>query len=156
MRSELTQEIYKLQNKYGETEPHKPVPGDERSRKRRPKGKTKIQKVVEFKDLKAKVTMRPDPSVKALTVGAKVMPASDGVIIAQGGGAMGYSLYINKGKPVFATRVAGKLVEVVGKEKLDPKKQVHLVGVISNRGQAILWADGRRGRPDGFHAGPTE
>jgi len=144
VRSELTQEIYNLQNKLGETDPHKDVPGDERSRKRRPKGKTKIQKVLEFKDLKAKVIERPDPSVKALTIGAKVVPSSDGVIVAQGGGAMGYSLYIHEGKPVFATRVSGQLVKVVGKDKLAPKKQVHLVGLISNRGQAQLWANGKK------------
>lgn len=144
VRSELTQEIYNLQNKLGETDPHKDVPGDERSRKRRPKGKTKVQKVLEFKDLKAKVTERPDPSVKALTIGANVVPSSDGVIVAQGGGAMGYSLYIYEGKPVFATRVSGQLVTVVGKDKLDPKQQVHLVGVISNRGQAQLWVNGKK------------
>jgi arylsulfatase A-like enzyme len=142
VRSELTQEIYNLQNKFGETDPHKAVPGDERKRRRRPQGKTKVKEVVRFADLSAQVTKRPDPSVKSLTVGAKVIPSADGVIIAQGGGAMGYSLFIRKGKPVFATRVNSILVEIEG-EKLATDQEIHLVGILNDKGQLLLKVNGK-------------
>jgi arylsulfatase A-like enzyme len=146
IRSELTQEIYNLQNRFGETDPHKAVPGDVRKnqRLRRPKGKTKIEQVLQLKDLSAKVAAKPDPTLKALTVGAKIIPSGDGVIIAQGGASMGFSLYVSKGKPVFATRVNGSLVEVIGEQALNTSDPVQLVGMINNRGQALLMVNGKK------------
>ncbi|MBL6764924.1 MAG: sulfatase-like hydrolase/transferase [Verrucomicrobiae bacterium] len=144
VRSELTQEVYNQQNRFGETDPHKPVPGDRPVRKKRPQGKTQIEKVLQFKDLKSEVSGKPDPSLKSFTVGARIVPDGDGVIIAQGGVSMGYSLFVRGGLPVFAIRSDGSLVEVAGTEKLVNAQSAHLAGVLNDRGLALLYVDGKK------------
>ncbi|MEM7012032.1 MAG: hypothetical protein AAF585_11170, partial [Verrucomicrobiota bacterium] len=48
-------------------------------------------------------------------ISANITPgAPDGVIIAQGGSLVGYSLYLRKGKVIFGVRVENKVQELDG------------------------------------------
>ena len=85
-----------------------------------------------------------DPSGKPFTVGAWCKPESaDGVIIAQGGGSHGFSLYMKEGVPQFAVRSRGLLSVASGKEKLAPGEWAHLTGVLNARGEIHLRVNGK-------------
>ncbi len=147
IQSELRAELTRLQKQLDEPDPEKAVPGDPsmrgKGKKRRPKGKTKVEKVLQCDDLSAKVTAKLDPSVKALTVGARLSGAVDGVILAQGGASQGFSLYVKGGKPIFALRADNALYEVIG-EKLDAGNAIHVAGVLTSRGQLQLLVNGKK------------
>ncbi len=147
IQSELRAELTRLQKRLDEPDPEKAVPGDPgmrgKGKKRRPKGKTRVEKILQCDDLSAKVTTKPDPSVKAITVGARLGGAAEGVILAQGGASQGYSLYIRGNKPVFAVRSNDQLFEVVG-ESLPAGKPVHVAGVLTSRGQLQLLVNGKK------------
>ncbi len=56
----------------------------------------------------------PDIAGKSFTVTAEILnTGKDGVIVAQGGSSLGWSLFIRAGKPIFAVRDRGKLTELV-------------------------------------------
>ena len=83
-----------------------------------------------------------DPSGKAVLVEAWVHPEKPkGVIVAHGGPANGYALYMKQGKPVFAARVDDELVEVSGKEPI-VRKWSHLVGVLTADKKVELYING--------------
>ncbi len=90
------------------------------------------------------VAGRPDSSMKPITIGAWCKPqASDGVIVSQGGGSHGFSLYLKDGLPHFAIRSKGTLAIVAGKGKLPPDQWVHLAGLVNARGEIHLRVDGK-------------
>lgn len=56
---------------------------------------------------------------KPLEITVKVsQPAASGVLVAQGGSAHGYALFLDQGKLVFAARLKGKLFQVTSRETL--------------------------------------
>jgi len=85
------------------------------------------------------VVGRLDSSLKPLTVGAWCKPdAAEGVVISQGGGSHGFSLYLKDGLPQFALRSKGSLAIVSAKEKVPLGEWVHLVGALNARGEIHL------------------
>lgn len=83
-----------------------------------------------------------NPTGKAVLVEAWAHPEKPkGVIVAHGGPANGYALYVRQGKPVFAARVKDELVEVSGKEPI-VKKWSHLVGVLTADKKVELYLNG--------------
>jgi hypothetical protein len=90
------------------------------------------------------VAGRLDSSRRPVTIGAWCKPeAADGVVVSQGGGSHGFSLYLKGGVPQFALRSNGTLAVVSGKEKVPIGEWVHLAGVLSPRGEIHLRVDGR-------------
>jgi len=66
----------------------------------------------------------------------------NGVIVAQGGAAMGYALHISKGKAVWDARVRNELSSATAKAKL-PKGRVKLEAEISMDGKMSLKVNGK-------------
>jgi outer membrane protein assembly factor BamB len=89
-----------------------------------------------------------DPSGKALTVEAWILPDDgDGVVMAFGGPANGYALSLHEGKPVFSIRSKNELTKVEFPHNLpapiEPgKKWYHLAGVLDSA-QARIYVDGK-------------
>ena len=85
-----------------------------------------------------------DSSMKPITVGAWCKPdAAEGVVISQGGGSHGFSLYLKDGLPQFALRSKGSLAIASAKEKVPPGEWVHLLGVLNARGEIHLRVNGK-------------
>jgi arylsulfatase A-like enzyme len=83
-----------------------------------------------------------DPAHKPLTLGAWCKPAAgNGVLLAQGGESMGYSLYIEGGVPFFAVRSDGVLKKVRGK-KIPENQWTHLAAVLDVDGKAQIHING--------------
>jgi arylsulfatase A-like enzyme len=83
------------------------------------------------------------PRVKdrGITVDAQITKwAADGVIVAHGGLAEGYSLYMKEGRPAFAVRRQSELTTAVAKDAL-PQGPLHLTGVLTKDGTITLSAD---------------
>jgi arylsulfatase len=60
----------------------------------------------------------PDSGGKAISIVAKVEQPGDGVIVAQGGAAHGFSLYVKDGVLTFGVRITNELHVVAATEKL--------------------------------------
>ena len=126
--------------------------------------KVKLQQVYALKEaeldgsgaIEQKPSRGPlDPSFKPIVVGAWCNPAkSDGVIVAQGGESLGYSLYLHKGVPHFVTRVGGVLRTVAGKSAVAEGEWTHVAGTLDANGAIHLHVNGeptrRRSRKSGF------
>ena len=69
--------------------------------------------------------------------------AQNGVLIAQGGRAEGFSFFVKEGKLVFATRRGGELTVVAAPATLPPKTTL-LKARLAQDGQVTLTADGQR------------
>ena len=83
-----------------------------------------------------------DPSGQSVFVEAwAFVDKPNGVIVAHGGPANGYALYVNAGKPRFAARVKDELSEATGPESI-ARKWTHLAGAITSDGQAVLYVNG--------------
>ena len=67
--------------------------------------------------------------MKPFTVGAVVTPG-DGVVLAQGGGGMGYTLYVKNGVPRFGIRKGGAYLEVKASSPLASAGKTLLTGVL--------------------------
>ena len=75
---------------------------------------------------------------RAITIDAEIVKASpNGVIVAQGGVAQGYSLYMKDGRAVLAVRRNGQLTVVAAPDGL-PAPMVHLVAVLGKDGGMTL------------------
>ncbi len=155
IRGDLEKELTRLQQVLGETEPHKPVPGDPGTRGKRPKqfkkGKKKAffqagqDKALSFNAKPQTPSNRPDPAARPLAIGAWINPASDtGVVVAQGGASYGYALHLNKGLPTFSVRNMDQLAEVKGKNALSTKAWVHVLGVLDGDQKLRLYIDGEQ------------
>ncbi len=146
VRKELEAELKRLQQLYGDTNPEGPIPS--RSPAAPPstprKGPDKLEKALQLEKPDGRARQDIDPSGGPFAAGARCTPeAGDGVIVAQGGGSMGFSLYLKGGIPRFAVRNDGTLVEAVGKEKLATGKETHLAGVVGTATSVRLYVDGR-------------
>ena len=77
-----------------------------------------------------------------VTVQAWVKPtAFGGVILARGGNAQGYALYIRNGQPRFTVR-ANKEASTVHAPRALEEEWVHLAGVLTSGKELLLYIDG--------------
>ena len=84
-----------------------------------------------------------NPAKKPLTVEAWVKADNgNGVVVARGGDAHGYSLYLKGGKPQFAIRV-NKEMHVVGAEQKVVGKWAHLAGVLTPDKKLLIYVNGK-------------
>jgi outer membrane protein assembly factor BamB len=84
-----------------------------------------------------------NPAGKAVTVRAWTKSEKPGgVILARGGNAMGYVLYLRNGQPRFAVRTDGKMTSVTAKTKV-VGKWVHLTGMLTSDGRLRIYVDGK-------------
>jgi arylsulfatase A-like enzyme len=138
---DLKKELARLQHDLGDTDPEVPLAELLRRRSRRPPGKLELVLQLDSRDEKERKDL--DPSGKPLTVGAWCTPKGvDGVILAQGGASMGYTLYLKGGQPHFGVRNGGTLKEVVGKEKVELHRPVHLAGILDENLELHLYVNG--------------
>ncbi len=83
----------------------------------------------------------PQIAGKALIISCEVEPKSqNAVIVAQGGKAVGYSLYLRDGNPVFAVRERGKLFSVAATNA--PAKKFRIEARLETNGAMTLTVDG--------------
>lgn len=78
---------------------------------------------------------------KAFTITAEVMRWGDGVIVAQGGTAHGFALYVKDGKLTFSTRIDGQHQNVAVQTPASAKT---VSARIDRNGKVTLKADGKR------------
>ncbi|MFT5122948.1 MAG: arylsulfatase A-like enzyme [Kiritimatiellia bacterium] len=87
---------------------------------------------------------KPDPSFKPITVGAWISTErSDGVILAQGGGGMGYACYLKDGYLVFGIKNGGSLSEVKSKAKIPMKTRTHVRATLDAELKLTLFVNGK-------------
>ena len=90
----------------------------------------------------------PDPAYKPMVVGAWVNPAADsGVILAQGGASMGFTLYLKQGIPHFGMRVGGRLYETKSAGKVMAGVWTHVAGRLDRQGQIQVLVNGKASGP---------
>ena len=107
--------------------------------------KTKLEQVLQLEEPGPVADTRPDVAEKPFTVGARITPDSgDGVIIAQGGGSHGFTLYLKGGVPHFAIRAGGNLRQAVGDQPLALGKPAHVAGMLDAKGKVVLYVNGGR------------
>lgn len=85
------------------------------------------------------------PKVKdrGVTVDAQITKwGADGVIVAHGGAAEGYSLYMKDGHPAFAVRRQSELTTAMSKDAL-PQGPAHLTGALARDGTITLSVEGK-------------
>ena len=83
-----------------------------------------------------------NPQGKPVTVEAWAKSDEPGgVVVARGGDAHGYSLYLKGGNPQFAVRIKNEM-KVVGAKQNVAKKWVHLVGVLTDEKKLAVYVDG--------------
>ncbi len=78
---------------------------------------------------------------RSLQIKADITNATNGVIVAQGGDAEGYALYIDDMKLTFALRQQGKLRLVVAKEQISANAK-KIEASLSKQGKILLEVDG--------------
>jgi len=95
----------------------------------------------------------PKIAGKAFVVSAEIDPeGADGVIVAQGATANGYSLYLKDGKPGFAVRIERALTTVTASQPLG-KGHFKVAAMLSKDGSIRLLVDGKEtgsGRASGL------
>ena len=84
-----------------------------------------------------------NPRGKPLAVAAWVRADKpDGVVLARGGSLHGYALFFQSGKPHFAIRSDGELVQAAAEHRA-VGRWVHLAGVLTADQQVQLYVDGK-------------
>jgi len=101
-----------------------------------------------------------DCAMGPVSISAWVKPdKANGVVLAKGGQSHGYSLYLRKGKPVFAVRLANGLELVEGPETIG-SDWTHLAAVLTGRAVLKLYVNGAeaasRQIPDFIFQDPNE
>ena len=92
-------------------------------------------------DTRLKGAAAPKISGNTVRVTAEVTSdGKDGVVVAQGGAAMGYSLHITDGRPVWDVRIRDGLFSATGGQPL-PKGRVKLAAEITMDGRMTLKVD---------------
>ncbi|MFO7973347.1 MAG: sulfatase-like hydrolase/transferase [Candidatus Hydrogenedentota bacterium] len=98
------------------------------------------------------------PAMRALTVGGWCRPeAPDGVVVSFGGQTNGFSLYLREGHPHFAIRSQNILCLVRSSELIEPDKDVHLAGVLTQDLVLRLYVNGNiagEAKAEGFIVQP--
>lgn len=84
-----------------------------------------------------------NPAGRPLTVAAWVKAdAGDGVVLAHGGNAQGYALYLQQGRPHFTVRAKGEGGTAAASERITGR-WCHLAGVLTADKQLKLYIDGK-------------
>ncbi|MFP6904317.1 MAG: LamG domain-containing protein, partial [Verrucomicrobiota bacterium] len=85
-----------------------------------------------------------DPTGKPIAVEAWVKPdkGGNGVVVAHGGPAEGYALFLKKRQPWFSVRSGGKAVDIYAKTRLDSDAWTHVAGVLSPDKGMKLYVNG--------------
>ena len=84
-----------------------------------------------------------NPAGTPVTVEAWIKAGkNNGVILAHGGNAHGYALYLQGGRPHFAVRIAGEQASVRASKKI-AGKWVHLAGVLTGGKELQIFVDGQ-------------
>lgn len=78
---------------------------------------------------------------KAVKVTAHIVRPGDGVLVAQGGSADGYALYVEDGRPHFAVRRGGALT-VAAAERSLPENGATVTATLEKDGRVTLRLDG--------------
>jgi len=144
--AELKAQLARLQAQYGDTDPEAPIAQITQPILRRRAAAVATELVLQLDEENDAERDDLDPSAKPLTVGAccaGAAPGSDGVLIAHGGEAHGYSLFMRDGRPHFAIRSGGTLFEVVGESRIASDEPVHVAGTIDAAGRLGLFVNGR-------------
>ena len=90
-------------------------------------------------------TKQLDPTNTPLAVEAWVNTAgTKGVVVARGGPALGYALWIKGGRPQFTVRTSDEQETTVSGPKKIVGKWAHLVGVLGADKRLDLYVDGKR------------
>jgi hypothetical protein len=88
-------------------------------------------------------TKAPNITDRAFEIEAAIVQPGDGVIVAQGGYSLGYSLYVVDEKPVFATRHKGKLTLIAGDQTLPAGSST--IGVsLAKDGAVVMQVNGKQ------------
>lgn len=83
------------------------------------------------------------PANQPVSISLWVRPLGpNGVLLANGGGVLGYTLYLAKGVPHLGVAIASKRFDVAGTEKLS-KDWHHVVGILAADGTMKLHVDGQ-------------
>ncbi|HZO84773.1 MAG TPA: sulfatase/phosphatase domain-containing protein [Verrucomicrobiae bacterium] len=86
----------------------------------------------------------PDLTNKPFTIGLWITPeSSNGVAVAMGGGAHGFSLFLRDGVPHFALRSASELFTVKARTALPLRERAHIAGVLRADGTIQLVVNGK-------------
>ena len=86
----------------------------------------------------------PDVVNKPFTIGLWITPKSgNGVAMAMGGGAHGFTLFLRDGVPHFAVRSAGELFMVKAAEAIAVGQRTHVAGVLRADGTIQLAVNGK-------------
>lgn len=104
----------------------------------------------------AKYTPESSPEIvgKAVSIAATINSQNpNGVIIAQGGSLVGYSLYLRDGKLVFGVRVEKKLRELKS-ERVVTGREVKVQARLDKNGTRTLIVDGEKLSADGPKLNP--
>jgi outer membrane protein assembly factor BamB len=84
-----------------------------------------------------------NPAAKPLTVEAWVKAGQpNGVILARGGNAQGYALYLQRRNPCFAVRTNQKLSLAVADQKIG-RQWTHLAGILTVEKEIKIYLDGK-------------
>jgi arylsulfatase A-like enzyme len=106
-------------------------------------GKGEWKKFILKPDSRLKGAKAPKVSGNRIRVSAEVAAGGkDGVLIAHGGAAVGYSLNIANGKPVFDVRFRSELFSIAGKSDI-PSGRVQLVAELGPDGAMSLSVGGK-------------
>jgi hypothetical protein len=141
---ELKNELKRLQAHYGDVNPQQdpPRPKDKQARESMKREPLKEQvRLDEPKGAPPTIAIAGKP----IAVGAVVVPAGeDGVIIAQGGAALGYVLYLEGGRPTFAVRRDGELHKAQSSAAVPVNRPVHIAGVLDADLKLHVYVNGER------------
>jgi len=140
----LKKELHRLQEKYQDDKPEADRHAMQQKKLQRKAADVPFEEVLVIKKPGRRSLPDLDPSAKPITVAARCSSQKgDGVILAQGGQNLGYSLYLKDRRPCFAVRSLNVLRDVCG-PKLSLGQSVHLVGTLTVQGQLMLYVDGRK------------
>ena len=93
-------------------------------------------------------TNKFNPAYKPITLGGFIHPtADDGVIAAQGGEAMGYTMRLKDGKIQFSVRAQGQLFTAVG-PAIKLNAWTHVLAVLDRNAKLGFYVDGKRIKTD--------
>lgn len=144
LTEKLKQELSRLQKLYGDENPEASAAEVEQAWLRSWGAVTETRKIAEGDDFLSPPPNGLQPRGKAFTVGAWCKAEGpNGVLLAMGGETHGFSLYLQDGKPTFAVRTHGELVQVQALKSLPLESWVHLAGVLDRDGNLRLWVQGR-------------
>ena len=85
----------------------------------------------------------PMVAKKAFEVEVQLEKQGDGILVAQGGDAHGWNLFMNKGFAQFTVRLGGKVEKVKASEKLG-SKELRLYAKLDSKGMVNLYSGDRK------------